>query len=866
MVDFKKAIEYKDTKPAIVIKAALDLIHEPGEVFEVRIPKTKKGTISGYFNDTAIAAAVIAKENGKHQSIYATVNPIKPALLARNENRLEYGSHTTTADSEIERRRWFLIDLDPTRPAGISSTDGELELCYQLANSIVDWLSSIGWPQPIFAESGNGVHLMFRVDEPNDDSARIDFEYASKMLSSIFSTDKVVVDTTSFNASRVWKIYGTLSAKGSSTAERPHRISKLVHIPENLGLVTREQLDTMARPLRDSKADEFKDMTGEFIGDMVKWLSDRGQTVVAGPRPMFGNEGQKWIISKCPFNPEHRDPVVGLVSNRPVYRCLHNSCSAFRWKEFREKIDPTYKDPDTIEKRLIDWGLSEAETVDVELVATACTMGRKLDGLMKRVKNAIPRARFIILEDIIKSEKRRFIVETQGENNEKGNVVGLMNRTRGMQQEGAVPMFWTTDYDHRVRTGTVGDIHASKVTETDEISLMVKFHSVGDSWVKQTHTAQVIKMLASDYVVNPLRQMFNKMTWDGMPRLDTWLSTFMGTKDTEYTRAVGRKWLISAVARGMDPGCQVDHMLIFEGGQGIGKSRALRILGGDFYSEFSANLKSMNAQRDMVAVIMGKLIVEMSELATIRRAEMESLKAMLTTTKDDTRLAYERDAKTYPRTCVFAGTTNEVGQSYIADITGARRFWPVLCGECGKVDTEALKDNVDQLWAEAAEAYGRGEDWWVVPDVLVAEEQMERQMKVEDLDPWHGRIWSSLTDPDHHGAIFHMVDEFVDGNPTGRKILRIVAPHLILGSVLGIDTARQNSTDILRVQRVLVAMNFVKTRPSKAMQAKMGATTTYAYDLHQKLVPHLWSSITAAANAAPFSKNRDPSKMDELRD
>lgn len=863
MVDFKKAIEYKNTKPSIVIKAALDLIHEPGEVFEVRVPKTKRGTISGYFNDTAIAAALISKENGKHQSIYATVNPIKPALLARNENRLEYGSHTTTADSEIERRRWFLIDLDPTRPAGISSTDGELELCYQLANSITDWLSSIGWPEPIFAESGNGVHLMFRVDEPNDDAARVDFEFASKMLSSIFSTDKVVVDTTSFNASRVWKVYGTLSAKGSSTAERPHRIAKIINIPAELKLVTRDQIDTMARPLRDSKSEEFKDQTGEFIGDMVKWLSDRGQTVVAGPRPMFGNEGQKWIISKCPFNPEHRDPVVGLVSNRPVYRCLHNSCSAFRWKEFREKIDPTYKDPETVEKRLIEWGLGDTPVLDTELVVAACVTGRKVDSIMKRVKDAIPRSQFLILEDAVKVEKRRFINETRGENNEKGNIVGLINRTRGMQQEGSVPMYWTTEYDFRTRTGVVGDIHAPKATENDEISLMVKFHSAGDSWVKQTHTAQVIKMLASDYVTNPLRLMFNKMKWDGTPRLDTWLSVFMGTKDTEYTRAVGRKWLISAVARGMDPGCQVDHMLIFEGGQGIGKSRALRILGGDFYSEFSANLKSMNAQRDMVAVIMGKLIVEMSELATIRRADMESLKAMITTTKDDTRLAYERDAKTYPRTCVFAGTTNEVGQSYIADTTGARRFWPVLCGENSKVDTEALKANVDQIWAEAVHAYGAGEDWWVVPSLIVEEEQMERQMKTEDMDPWYGRVWSSLTDPDHHGTVYHLVDEYVKGAPTGHRVLRIVAPHLILGAVLGIDISRQQPTDIMRVHRVLSAMKFVKTRPSKATQAKLGATTTYAYDLYPKLVPHLWTSIVAASESAPFSKNRDPSRMSE---
>jgi len=103
---------YGKDKPAILIKAALDLIHPDGTVFEVRIPKSRAGTISGYFNDKAVAAALIAKENGKHQAIYVTMNPVKPALVARNENKFEYGSHTTTNDAEIEAAvapivRWY---------------------------------------------------------------------------------------------------------------------------------------------------------------------------------------------------------------------------------------------------------------------------------------------------------------------------------------------------------------------------------------------------------------------------------------------------------------------------------------------------------------------------------------------------------------------------------------------------------------------------------------------------------------------------------------------------------------------------------------------------------------------------------------
>ena len=164
----KKFPEYKDQPASVLVKSALDLIHTPGTVFEIRIPKTKYNTVAGYFNDTGIAALAIGQVNGKgFPAIYTTVNPIDPALIARNENKFEYGTHVTTTDAEIIRRRWFLIDIDPVRPAGISSTDAELQMAVDRADKIVDWLSSIGWPKPLRGLSGNGAHIMYRVDEPN---------------------------------------------------------------------------------------------------------------------------------------------------------------------------------------------------------------------------------------------------------------------------------------------------------------------------------------------------------------------------------------------------------------------------------------------------------------------------------------------------------------------------------------------------------------------------------------------------------------------------------------------------------------------------------------------------------------------------
>jgi hypothetical protein len=849
MAKFK---EYEDRKPALMIKAALDIIHEPGEVFEVRVPKTKYGTISGYFDDTTLAASLIARENGKHQAIYMTVNPVQSALIARNANRLEHGSQTTSTDADIAKRRWFLIDLDPKRPTGISSTDGELARAEQMAVMIVEWLSSMGWPEPMIALSGNGVHLMFRTDDPNDDAARTDYECALKMLSSVFSDDYVVVDTTAFNAARVWKVYGTISAKGSSTEERPHRVAKITKLPKEFEILSRDKISAMAAPIRDAKTDEFKDMSGEYIADMVKWLADRGQTVVSGPRPMFGSEGQKWEISRCPFNHNHSKPIVALVGNRPVFKCLHNSCQQFRWKEYREKIDPTYKDPETIERRLKEWCGSGQEEIDRELAQSACTLGKGLQAVLSRVKKEVPRPRYLLLEDHLKLERRQFIKDTIGENNEKGNIVGVINRVRHYQREGAAPMYWIADYDHKIRVGPVGDVDCPLKAEEDEIALMVRFHSSGDTWVKQTHCAQAIMFLAQEYKVNPLKIHLKKKTWDGTPRLGSWLIEYMGTKDTEYTRAVGRKWIISAVARAMEPGCQADHMLILEGTQGIGKSQALRALGGQFYVEYS-NSFSQHAtnHKDMVAAITGKMIIEMSELATLKRGDMESLKAVLTTTADEARLAYDRNSRMYPRTCIFGGTTNEVGQSYIADATGARRFWPVHCGEVRAPRIAALREIVDQLWAEAVEAYEAGEDWWEVPKELVAEEQTARQITIEDSEPWFGKIRASLTDPDSYAnEYFYCVEGFEKGQPTGTFVVRAGAIHKMMTGILGIDASRMSQYDVARIQKVLRSIGFKKTRPSRGW-----LDSTYAYDLTREVVPHLWDAIKTARDSVKFPRS-----------
>lgn len=212
------------------IREAVRRLCEPGSVYELRIPKTRRGTVSGYYDDFDKLAEDAAKWSGQAPGVYVTLNPVNPALLARSSNRLtEYAQHTTN-DGDIVKRLWVPIDLDAVRPAGISSTDEEHDAALRRAQLIAAWLTERGWPAPIEGDSGNGAHLLYGVDLPNGNAARALIEGCLKALALWFDDDRVKVDCTTFNAARIWKLYGTLAAKGDNLPERPHRLARLMEI------------------------------------------------------------------------------------------------------------------------------------------------------------------------------------------------------------------------------------------------------------------------------------------------------------------------------------------------------------------------------------------------------------------------------------------------------------------------------------------------------------------------------------------------------------------------------------------------------------------------------------------------------------
>lgn len=209
---------------------------------------------------------------------------------------------------------------------------------------------------------------------------------------------------------------------------------------------------------------------------------------------------------------------------------------------------------------------------------------------------------------------------------------------------------------------------------------------------------------------HPVRAYLNDLAWDGTPRLDTMLVDYLGAEDSTYTRAATRKWMCGAVKRVMLPGCKFDSAIVLVGKQGVGKSSFASILSKGWFNDSEINMNG----KDGYESLHGNWIIELAELASMKRSDVETVKTFLSKCEDTYRPAYGRRAATFKRQCVFFGTTNE--EEFLRDRTGNRRYWPITVS--GQLDREAFEANVDQIWAEAVMAYRSGESLWLDTDEL----------------------------------------------------------------------------------------------------------------------------------------------------
>lgn len=279
------------------------------------------------------------------------------------------------------------------------------------------------------------------------------------------------------------------------------------------------------------------------------------------------------------------------------------------------------------------------------------------------------------------------------------------------------------------------DVFPRDIRDTDYTIATCWFNENGFPLASKNIVADAIDTVCLDAVMHPVRDYLNSLSWDGTPRLKTWLRQYCAAevKDEEhgnYVDEAGFRWMISAVARVMRPGCKADSALIIEGEQGCGKSSLIRILGGPDW--FGDSLPTFGT-KDSSSYLRGRWIIELAELSNVSKSEVEEIKAFITRTEERYRPAYGRNEIVFQRQCVFAGTTN--ASSYLRDETGNRRFWPV---RVGTVDLEGLALDRDQLWAEAVTRFKAGDQWHLPAGVYVVSEreQVDRHME----DPWTGRI------------------------------------------------------------------------------------------------------------------------------
>ena len=266
---------------------------------------------------------------------------------------------------------------------------------------------------------------------------------------------------------------------------------------------------------------------------------------------------------------------------------------------------------------------------------------------------------------------------------------------------------------------------------------------------------QAVDSVAYENKVNPILEYLQGLTWDGVPRVETWLTKYLQVEDTEYSRLVGPWWLLGSVARGCDPGEKVDNILVLEGEQGVCKSTALEILGGEYYS--NADLGDLKS-KESALLLQGVWILELAEGEIFGRASTQALKAFSTKTKDDVIKKYQNDPTRIVRSATMALTINEFDFTF-ADSTGNRRFLPVTVLD--QIDLELLKKDRDQLWAETYQMYIAGVKWYpqtAAEKALCRVEQAAREV----VDAWLDKVEAYITGVSDEVKITSIVDSGVE--------------------------------------------------------------------------------------------------------
>lgn len=324
----------------ITIRQWYDTFKSGEELVEVRIvDNAYKRTYSGYFTDVNTLLNEIRKYD--NCNIYFTLNAINPACYDREQHdRIVTKPKSTTSDNDIVGRDWILIDIDTKKPSDTNSTDEEKEMAKEVVNNVFKFLRDEGFEKPVVCDSGNGFHLLYKIAMKNSNENTTICKEFLQVLDMLFSNPNVEIDCTTHNASRVCKLYGTFSRKGSNTKKRPQRESKILRIPDEIKITPNEYFAKVAamlpKPEQPSKSNYYSNE--KF--DLEAFLNKHH---IAVRNIVRTSSFTKYILDECPFNSSHRAPDSAIfeMSNGGLgFKCLHSSCSQYTWKDFRLNFEP----------------------------------------------------------------------------------------------------------------------------------------------------------------------------------------------------------------------------------------------------------------------------------------------------------------------------------------------------------------------------------------------------------------------------------------------------------------------------------------------------------------------------------------------
>jgi len=330
-----------------VINAFLEVIKPDNKLFEIRALYGGGKVVSGYFDCITTAVECLKDYSFPNNSnIYFTLNNINDKCKERKQfNKFVSGAKPTTSDNDINYYEWLPIDVDPVRPTNVSSTSDELLLARHKAHEVRNFMYANGFSDPIVAMSGNGYHLLYLIGFENSRENATLVSNCLKVLSMLFSDKHINIDVKTSNPSRIFKLYGTKSCKGDNTEERPHRMSEVLKIPDNIIQNKKHLLEELASlmPEPEVKINNFRNGYNnkqfnihEF---MAKHLRVKQEITASGYT--------KYILEHCPFNPEHKgkDSMVTINDNGAIgFFCFHNSCANNKWQQLRAMYEPNFSD------------------------------------------------------------------------------------------------------------------------------------------------------------------------------------------------------------------------------------------------------------------------------------------------------------------------------------------------------------------------------------------------------------------------------------------------------------------------------------------------------------------------------------------